>query len=113
MGDRRLSPLVGILLQFDERGSAANRGDGKKIGGLTQAGSCYRRPTVGPHDSFPSRFLRGKVETSSRKPKNGGISRREMLQGNSTGIAAALLTFTTSGWGPGAQNDHASTGAQQ
>jgi len=53
------------------------------------------------------------VETSSRKPKNGGFSRRELLQGTSTGIAAALLTSTASSWAQGAQNDRASAGAQK
>ena len=53
------------------------------------------------------------METSSRKPKNGGFSRRELLQGTSTGIAAALLTSTASSWAQGAQNDRASAGAQK
>src|SRR2546428_12202245 len=94
-------------------GSAARRGDVKKIGRLTRAGSCYRRRTVGPNDSFRGRYWRCKVETSSRKPKNGGFSRRELLQGTSTGIAAALLTSTASSWARGAQSDRGSAGAQK
>ncbi len=53
------------------------------------------------------------MERSSRKPKDGGFSRRELLQGTSTGIAAALLTPAASSWAQGAQNDRGSAGAQK